>query len=99
MLHLKVDAYSKTCLKGPLKNRQNKVLKTGSILVQVERIWPALEDYCFWKYFGDLFWVDALDRFYCSMSAIITTTSNDKVPITICIGKFFIIRNFLDSFF
>ena len=30
--------YSKTCLKRPLKNIQNEVLKTGGSLVQVESI-------------------------------------------------------------
>ena len=30
--------YSETCLKGPLKNRQNKGLKIGGIIMQVESI-------------------------------------------------------------
>ena len=32
------SCYSKTCLKWPLKNRQNKVLKKNDSLMKVERI-------------------------------------------------------------
>ena len=56
--------YSNTCLKRPLKNRQNKQLNANGSLMKVKSIaecimqyfWPALSDNQSWKLiFGLLF--------------------------------------------
>ena len=94
-----VTLYSKTCVKRPLKNRQNKDLndkwyegrKYSRMLSILQYFWPAFNDYWYWKPIFGIFESGRFTQVYCTLK----TWRDIFVLCLFCFFVYFLLHSFI----